>query len=34
MEAAIACINTKRNWIMVENEEDSFNISLKRIENA
>ena len=29
---AIACINTKRNWIMIEKEKEYYDISLKRIE--
>ena len=28
---AIACINTNRNWIMIEKDEDYYNLSLKRI---
>ena len=29
---AIACINTNRNWIMMENDESYYDLSLKRIE--
>lgn len=30
---AVACINTKRNWIIIENDEDMFNKSKQRIFN-
>jgi len=30
---AIACIDTKRNWICVERDENYYNLSKKRIEN-
>ena len=30
---AIACINTNRQWIMMENDENYYNLSIKRIEN-
>jgi len=29
---AIACVNTKRDWIMIENDEQYYNLSLQRIE--
>ena len=28
---AIACIETKRNWIMIEKDEEFYNHSLKRV---
>jgi site-specific DNA-methyltransferase (adenine-specific) len=30
---AIACIKTKRDWIMIEKEEQYYNLSLKRVED-
>mgnify|MGYP001212046755 CR=1 FL=1 len=30
----VACINTKRNFIGIEKEENYFNIAKKRIEDA
>jgi site-specific DNA-methyltransferase (adenine-specific) len=30
---AIACLNTNRNWIMMENDESYYELSLKRIES-
>jgi DNA modification methylase len=30
--SGIACINTNRNFIGIENDEKYFNISLKRVE--
>lgn len=30
---AIACINTERNWICIERDENYYNISKKRVEN-
>jgi DNA modification methylase len=32
MTTGIACINTNRNFIGIENNMDYFNISLKRVE--